>query len=227
MRILFVEDAGQLRKHVGKALRASGYAVDETGDGEDGLWMAQSHDYDVIILDIMLPNLDGISILQKLRDADDSTPVLFLTAKDRIEDRVHGLRKGADDYLVKPFDIDELLARVEVLCRRNYQKPSSTLVTGDVELDVSARTVRRAGVPVELPAREFALLEYLMLRESQVVSKREIEEHIYDDLVSPMSNVVESAVSSLRKRLTVSDRSAPIIHTKRGHGYYVENRGQL
>lgn len=224
MRILFVEDSPRLQKSVSTALKASGYAVDATGDGEDGLWLGKTHDYDVMILDIMLPGLSGLQILEQLRKEGNETPVLFLTAKDTVEDRVHGLRQGADDYLVKPFALEELLARVETLTRRTYQKRTSNVTVGDLELDSAAKTVQRAGTPIDLAAREFSLLEYLMLRQGQVVSRTEIEEHIYDDMVSPMSNVVDSAICSLRKHIAVTKDSAPLIHTRRGQGYVMGER---
>ncbi|MES2594302.1 MAG: response regulator transcription factor [Verrucomicrobiota bacterium] len=221
MRILFVEDSAPIRKPVTKALKASGYAVDATGDGSEGWQMAQDHDYDVIILDIMLPGMDGREILRRLRADGNETPVLFLTAKDAIEDRVAGLRLGADDYLTKSFAIEELLARVEVLGRRKYARRSPLLVAGDLELDQAAKTVRRGGREIPLSPQLFALLEYLLLRKGQVVSRTEIEEHIYDELVSPMSNVVDTAVCALRRAITLSDQSAPIIHTRRGMGYVI------
>jgi DNA-binding response OmpR family regulator len=224
MRILVVEDSNRLRETIVLALRRSGYAVDATGDGREGLEMAEDHPYDAAILDIMLPSLDGISILKKLRAGGKRTPVMFLTARDAIEDRVAGLRGGADDYLVKPFALEELLARVEALCRRGYQKASSEFVIGDLKLDSAAKIATRAGIVLDLPAREFALLEYLMLRAGQIVTRTQIEEHIYDDLVSPMSNVVDSAVCALRKKIAVGDDSLPLIHTRRGQGYVMEAR---
>lgn len=221
MRILFVEDATSIRKPVVKALKASGFAVDATGDGAEGWQMVQDHDYDVIVLDIMLPGMDGREILRRLRAAGNETPVLFLTAKDAIEDRVAGLRLGADDYLTKSFAIEELLARVEVLGRRKYAKRSPLLVVGDLELDQTAKTVRRDGRDINLTPQLFALLEYLLLRKGQVVSRTEIEEHIYDELVSPMSNVVDTAVCALRRAIAISDKSEPLIHTRRGMGYVI------
>ncbi len=169
MRILLVEDSAPLRKPVVKALKASGYAVDATGDGAEGWLMAQDHDYDVIILDIMLPGMDGREILRRMRAAGNETPVLFLTAQDAIEDRVAGLRLGADDYLTKSFAIEELLARVEVLGRRKYARRSPLLVVGDLELDQAAKTVRRSGRDINLAPQLFALLEFLLLRKGQVV----------------------------------------------------------
>lgn len=221
MRILLVEDSAPLRKPVVKALKASGYAVDATGDGAEGWQLVQDHDYDVIILDIMLPGMDGREILRRMRAAGHETPVLFLTAKDAIEDRVAGLRLGADDYLVKSFAIEELLARVEVLGRRKYARRSPLIVVGDLELDQAAKTVRRGGRDINLTPQLFALLEYLLLRKGQVVSRTEIEEHIYDELVSPMSNVVDTAVCALRRAIAISEQSAQIIHTRRGMGYVI------
>ncbi|MCL4107244.1 UNVERIFIED_CONTAM: hypothetical protein GTU68_017128 [Idotea baltica] len=224
MRLLLVEDSNRLRETVALALRKSGYKVDATGDGEEGLFMAQDHNYDAAILDIMLPSLDGLSILKKLRDEGNETPVMFLTAKDRIDQRVEGLRSGADDYLVKPFALDELLARVEALCRRSYQNASNEIRVADLKLDAAAKTVSRAGTTIDLTTREFSLLEYLMLRTGEVVTRFQIEEHIYDDLVSPMSNVVDSAICALRKKIATEPNSKPLIHTRRGQGYVLEER---
>lgn len=224
MRVLFVEDSQHLQKPVVKALQASGYAVDATRDGSEGLWMAQNHDYDVLVLDIMLPGMDGLQILETLRREKNRTPVLFLTARDTVPDRVNGLRSGADDYLVKPFALEELLARVEALSRRRYHQPSPEVVIDDLVLDRSAKVVTRAGKTIPLAARQFALLEYLMLRAGEVVSRTEIEEHIYDDLISPMSNVIDSAVCALRKQIAVEPESKPLIHTRRGMGYVMEER---
>jgi DNA-binding response OmpR family regulator len=221
MRLLLVEDSAPLRQPVVKALKASGYAVDATGDGAEGWEMTKDHDYDVIILDIMLPGMDGREILRRMRAAGNETPVLFLTAKDAIADRVAGLRLGADDYLTKSFAIEELLARVEALGRRKYARHSPRLVVGDLELDQTAKTVRRSGCDLTLPPQLFALLEYLLLRKGQVVSRTEIEEHIYDELVSPMSNVVDTAVCALRRAIAITDQSAPLIHTRRGMGYVI------
>ncbi len=219
MRLLLVEDSRRLRETVALALKRSGYAVDATENGEEGLWMAQLHSYDAAILDIMVPCLDGLGILEKLRAEGNETPVMFLTARDSIEDRVAGLRGGADDYLVKPFALEELLARVDALCRRRYQKTTSQLVFQDLEVDTTAKVATRAGSLLDLTAREFAILEYLMLRQGHVVSRTQIEEHIYDDLVSPMSNVVDSAICALRKKIAIAPDSEPLIHTRRGLGY--------
>jgi DNA-binding response OmpR family regulator len=219
MRILVVEDSARLQRSLGTALRRSGYAVDLAGDGEEGLWLAESHDYDAIVLDVMLPKRDGLDVLRTLRARGKSTHVLLLTARDTVPDRVTGLSAGADDYLVKPFALEELLARVQALCRRAYGTKQPRLAVADLELDPAARTVRRAGQAIELTAREFQLLEYLARRHGEVVSRTDIEAHIYDGQVDPMSNVVDSAICVLRKKLAVTAEAAPLIHTRRGLGY--------
>ncbi|MEM7696888.1 MAG: response regulator transcription factor [Verrucomicrobiota bacterium] len=224
MRLLLVEDSDRLRGIVAKALRRTGYRVDETGDGKEGLDLAQDHDYDVAILDIMLPSLDGLTILERLRGDGIDTPVIFLTARDGIGDRVEGLRRGADDYLVKPFALEELLARIEALSRRTYQKSSNEVRVADLLLDGAAKRISRQGSPLDLTSREYALLEYLMLRAGHVVSRAQIEEHIYDDFVNPMSNVVDSAIYTLRRKIAIDADSKPLIHTRRGQGYILEER---
>jgi len=221
VRVLLVEDSERLQRSVGAALRKSGYAVDVTGNGREGLWFAQETDYDAIILDIMLPGLDGLTVLKTLRELGKQTHVLLLTAKDAVDDRVRGLRTGADDYLVKPFALEELLARVQALCRRTYGAKNSRIVIGDLQIDTARKTATRAGQPIELAPREYALLEYLALRRGDVVSRNEIEEHIYDGEVDPMSNVVDSAICVLRKKLG-GPESAPLIHTRRGMGYALD-----
>ena len=221
MRVLLVEDSARLQTSVGRALRKAGYACDVASDGEEGLWQAESNDYDVIVLDIMLPKLDGLSLLQRLRQKGKGTHVLLLTARDTVEDRVQGLQLGADDYLVKPFALEELLARVEALCRRAYGSKQTRLIIADLEIDTVAKEVFRAGHPVKLKPREYLLLEYLARRSGQVVTRDEIEAHIYDDSVDPMSNVVESAVCSLRKKISAPN-PAQLIHTRHGLGYVLK-----
>jgi len=223
MRLLLAEDSRRLRESVARALRRSGYALDTAEDGDEALWLAETHDYDAIVLDIMLPKLDGLSVLRRLRHAKRVSHVLLLTARDSVEDRVQGLQAGADDYLVKPFALEELLARVQALCRRAYGDKQTELCIGDLRLDTAARRVTRAGVPVELTPREYQLLEYLMRRGGEVVSRSQIEEHIYDDLANPMSNVVDSAICALRRKLHSTGPQA-IIRTRRGHGYVLEAR---
>lgn len=222
MRILLVEDSKRLRSSLGRGLRKAGFAVDVTGDGRDGLWSADSNDYDVMVLDLMLPSIDGLSVLRGLRANGNATHVLILTAKDAVEDRVRGLQAGADDYLVKPFAFDELLARVQALCRRSYQRKNPAIAVGDLQVDIATRTVTCRGKIIGLTPREFMLLEYLILRRGEVVSRSDIETHIYDDSVELMSNVVDSAICVLRKKLTPPG-AAPLIHTRRGLGYVLEN----
>jgi DNA-binding response OmpR family regulator len=218
VRILVVEDSPRLQRTLGVALRKSGYAVDLAGDGEEGLWQAESTSYDVVVLDLMLPKVDGLEVLRRLRRGGRAVHVLLLTARDTVSDRVQGLQAGADDYLVKPFALEEFLARVQALCRRAYGTKQNPLTVGDLAVDLLARTVRRAGRLIELTAREYLLLEYLACRRGQVVSRADIENHIYDGQVDPMSNVVDSAVCSLRKKLGESSGTT-LIHTRRGLGY--------
>ena len=221
MRLLVIEDSEILRHSLARGLRESGYAVDVSGDGEGGLHLAESEDYDVIILDLVLPRMNGLEVLQRIRTKGQATHVIILTAKDTVEDRVRGLSTGADDYLVKPFAFDELLARVQALCRRKYQHKSPQLMIGDLAIDTSARRVSLQGKPVELRPREFMLLEYLAMRRGQVVSRAEIESHIYADAAELMSNAVDSAICSLRKKLCLPG-SHPVIQTRRGLGYVLE-----
>ena len=218
MRVLLVEDSERLQRSVGAALKHAGYAVDVTGSGTHGLWLAESNDYDVIVLDLMLPGLDGLSLLGKLRDAGRDTHVLILTARDTVEERVRGLRRGADDYLVKPFAVDELLARVEALVRRRHGSKSPRLKFGDLEIDTAARAVRRGGRPIELSPREYALLHFLALHRGEVVTRTQIEAAIYDEQAEPMSNVVDAAVYALRRKIDVPG-AASLVQTRRGMGY--------
>ncbi|MDD3179040.1 MAG: response regulator transcription factor [Opitutaceae bacterium] len=221
MRILFVEDSERLQLTVAAALRRSGYVVDVAGDGEEGLWLAESNEYDAIVLDIMLPKMDGLSVLHQLRRKGREVHVLLLTAKDTVDDRVRGLELGADDYLIKPFAQRELLARVEALCRRAYHRKEAKLVIADLEIDTATKTVVRAGQTVRLRPREYQLLLYLARRTGEVATRAEIEAHIYDGEADLMSNVIESAVSALRKKISVPN-PAPLIHTRPGLGYILQ-----
>ena len=221
MRLLLIEDSIRLRTSIGRGLHKAGYAVDLAGDGEEGLWLAQSNQYDAIILDLMLPKLDGLSLLRSLRAKQNGTHVLILTAKDTIENRVNGLQAGADDYLIKPFAFEELLARVQALCRRSYQRKNPKIDISDLEIDTAARVVLRKGKTIELTPREFMLLEYLALRRGQVVSRTQIEAHIYSDDADLMSNTVDSAICILRKKISPAG-TRPLIHTRRGMGYIIE-----
>jgi DNA-binding response OmpR family regulator len=218
MRLLVVEDYAPLRDSLAKGLRDSGYAVDATGDGAEGLWFAEQNAYDVVVLDLMLPNLPGLELLGKLRAAGNTVPVLVLTAKDAVGDRVAGLDAGADDYLVKPFAFDELLARLRALVRRRYERADPIVRVADLEVDTRARQARRAGAIVPLSAREYALLEFLALRANQIVTRTELWEHVYDFAAEPSSNVLDVYISHLRRKID-DGHHKKLIHTKRGLGY--------
>lgn len=223
MRVLVIEDSQPIRKSVVQGLQEAGYAVDEAGDGESGLWHAQSGQHDVIILDLMLPKLDGLSLLQILRKKNSPAHVLVLTAKDTSDDKIKGLELGADDYLVKPFHFGELLARVKALIRRKYDAKNTVICVADLEVDLANRIVRRGGQLIDLSAREYALLEYLALKSERIVSRTDIWEHVYDFNASQGSNVVDVFVARLRAK--IERPNAPrLIHTKRGQGYLL---GQL
>jgi DNA-binding response OmpR family regulator len=218
MRVLLVEDSERLQRSVGTGLRKAGYAVDVTGDGEEGLWYATGNDYDVIVLDLMLPKLDGLSLLRRLREAGKDTHVIILTARDTIEDRVLGLRTGSDDYLVKPFAFDELLARVQALARRGHGVKNPVLRIGNLEIDLATRSARRGGAALDLPPREFALLEYIAMRRGKLCSRTDIEAHIYDQRAELMSNVVDAAIYALRRKIDPPGGPS-LIQTRRGSGY--------
>lgn len=218
MRLLVVEDYKPLQKSLEKGLKEAGFAVDTTSDGREGLWYAMSNDYDVIVLDLMLPGIDGLQILKKLRAKGRQNPVLILTAKDTLEDRVTGLDLGADDYLVKPFEFKELLARIRALMRRRYQKKSASIKVKDLRIDLSTQQVWRGRQEIELTPREYALLEYLAMRAGQMVSRSDIWEHVYEFNSSAYSNVVDVYIGYLRKKIERSGKSS-MIRTVRGRGY--------
>lgn len=216
MRVLIIEDEADLLASLAKALREEGYAVDTAADGEDGLFKAQSCDYDALVLDVMLPCLDGWQVLERLRKTK-KTPVLMLTARDATRDRVRGLDTGADDYLVKPFDLDELLARLRALIRRAAGQTRNVIEIGPVTIDTVARQVARDGEIVALTAREYALVEFLALHRREVVTRTALYEHLFDEDDSTLSNLLDVHVSNLRKKL-----GAEFISTRRGHGYCIE-----
>jgi DNA-binding response OmpR family regulator len=223
MRILLIEDYQPLARSLAQGLREAAYAVDTTGDGGEGLALAQANPYDALVLDLMVPKVDGLTILRRLRGAGSNAGVLIITARDQLADRVAGLDQGADDYLVKPFAFDELLARLRAVIRRRYGSAANLLRIGDLEVDTGARMVRRGGVAVALSAREFALLEYLAMRRGQVVSRAEIWEHVYDFAAEPSSNVVDVYVGYLRRKLGDGEGETPrLIHTHRGLGYSMD-----
>jgi DNA-binding response OmpR family regulator len=218
MRLLVAEDHPTLARSIANGLRDEGYAVDLTFDGEEALHMATVNPYDGIVLDIMLPQRDGFSILMALRRKGAKTPVLCLTARDGVEDRVRGLDLGADDYLVKPFAWEEFIARVRAMIRRGHQQASAVIQVGDLELDTAKKCARRGGKSIDLSAREYALLEYLAHRQGQVVSRTQIWEHLYDEHDEASSNVVDVYIGYIRNKID-RDFTAKLIHTKRGQGY--------
>ena len=219
MRVLIVEDEERLAGNIAKALAdATSFAVDISNDGEDGQHMAMTNPYDLILLDLMLPKINGLDILQHLRRRGQRTPVLILTAKDTTEDVIQGLNLGSDDYLTKPFEMAELIARCRALTRRRYDRPNPVIEVGDVSINMASHTVALEGKQVMLPAMEYRLLEYLALRAGQLVSKTEIVEHLYDFDSENFSNVVEVYISNLRRKLDPG-RHHVLIHTVRGQGY--------
>ncbi|MEY4489140.1 MAG: hypothetical protein RIQ79_1648 [Verrucomicrobiota bacterium] len=218
MRLLVVEDSPRLQRNLVSALRQTGYVVDLAGDGDAALWHAREHAYDAIVLDIMLPGRDGLEVLSALRAEGRAVHVLLLTARDTLADRVRGLRLGADDYLVKPFALEELLARVAALCRRAGEKRPAALSTGNLAIDPTTRAAACAGCPLDLTAREYLLLEYMARHAGEVVTRADIEGRIYDERVEPASNVVDSTVCNLRKKLASAGADVAI-QTRRGFGY--------
>jgi two-component system OmpR family response regulator len=217
MRLLLVEDERALADPLSRALADEGFAVDISPDGEDGLYRALEIDYDAIVLDLMLPRLDGWQVLQGLRAAGRRTPVLLLTARDGIGDRVKGLNAGADDYLIKPFAIPELVARLRALVRRAAAHPSPRLQLGGIEIDLAARRVFRGPTEIELTAREYGILELLARHRGTVLARTAISDHLYDDDSEIASNTIDVHVASLRKKL-----GADLIQTRRGHGYLID-----
>jgi len=215
MRLLVVEDEPDLLASLLRALRDDGYAADGAADGEDGLFKAEANDYDAIVLDLMLPRLDGWELIRRLRKTK-KTPVLMLTARDSVRDRVRGLDSGADDYLVKPFDLDELLARLRALIRRSASHADTRFELGDIVVDTASRTVTRNGDEITLTAREYSLVEFLALHQGKVISRTTLYEHLFDENDNTLSNLLDVHVSNIRKKL-----GHDFITTRRGHGYSI------
>jgi DNA-binding response OmpR family regulator len=220
MRALVIEDYTPLLTSVSRALEEQGWAVDSAEDGTEGLWFAQGTDYDAIVLDLMLPGIPGLELLKRLRDAGNESPVLILTAMSEVSDRIAGLDSGADDYLTKPFEMAELLARVRAMARRRGGTRNPVLTIGDLEIDTTTRTIRRTGRDIALSPREYMLLRFLADRPDEVISRDNIWEHVYDFNSDCQSNVVDVYIGYLRKKLE-AEGEPRLIHTRRGHGYYI------
>jgi DNA-binding response OmpR family regulator len=218
MRLLLIEDYRPLQQSLVKGLREAGFAVDTTRDGKEGLWYATSNEYDVVILDLMLPGMDGLEILRKMRAQGRKSHVLILTAKDTVQDRVTGLDLGADDYLVKPFAFEELVARVRALLRRSYREKNPCIKIKDLRIDLTMQRVWRGREEIQLTPREYVLLEYLAMRSGQMVSRSDIWEHVYEFASSASSNVVDVYIGYLRRKIEQEGKPA-LIHTVRGRGY--------
>jgi two-component system OmpR family response regulator len=224
MRILLVEDDSKIAAFIVKGLKAEGYAVDHAADGENGLHLALTEPYDAAIIDLMLPKLDGLSLIEQMRREKIKTPVIILSAKGSVDDRVKGLHTGGDDYLTKPFSFSELLARVQALIRRSSDVSEPTrLSVADVCINLITREVVRAGKTIELQPLEFSLLEYLMRNAGRVVSKTMIMEHVWDYYFDPQTNVVESRIYKLREKID-KHFSNKLIHTVRGVGYVFKEK---
>ena len=221
MRILLAEDERDLNRIIAKKLTADGYSVDCCFDGAEALDYAASADYDVMVLDIMMPKLDGLAVLRTLRQRGDAMPVLLLTARDAVADRVKGLDSGANDYLVKPFSLEELAARLRALTRTRYGQASAALTVADLTLDSASHTVTRGGRPITLSAKEFQLLEYLMHNQGRVLSREQIENHIWNFDYEGGTNVVDVYISYLRKKID-GGQAVKLIHTVRSRGYVLK-----
>jgi len=218
MRLLVAEDHPKLARSIAGGLREEGYSVDLTFDGIEAAHLLSSNQYDCVVLDIMLPGKEGWAVLSEIRQQGNRAPVLCLTARDAPEDRVKGLNLGADDYLIKPFDWEELLARVRALIRRAHGQASTVIRVGDLEINTLSKTVKRGGTTITLSAREYALLHYLALRAGQVVSRTDVWEHLYDQDEELSSNVVDVYIGYLRNKID-KPFEVKLIHTRRGHGY--------
>jgi len=218
MRLLLIEDDEGIIRFLEKGLREATYAVDVARDGDDALYKASVNEYDIIILDIMIPGPDGLKVCRELRDRGSKVPVIMLTARDDVRDRVLGLDVGADDYLTKPFQVSELLARLRALMRRGPALKSTVIEIGDLRVDTSAQTVNRAGRALVLTAREYALIEYLARNAGRVVSRSELTEHVWDERSDSYSNVIDVHINHLRQKID-RESDQPLIHTRRGAGY--------
>ena len=221
MKILVVEDEKDLNRVITKHLKKNNYSVDSCFDGEEALDYISYGEYDLIITDIMMPKIDGYGLIKQLRNDKNSTPVIMLTAKDSLDDKILGLDSGADDYIVKPFEFDELLARIRVLMRRNYGFATNIIQVDDVVLDISKKQVTRSGESIVLTGKEYEVLEYLFKNKQGVISREQILNHVWDYDYEGASNIIDVIIKNIRKKLDVGSKK-PIIHTKRGLGYFVK-----
>ena len=221
MKILLAEDEVDLNNVVTRYLKKNGYSVDSVLDGEEALDYLEYSEYDLVILDIMMPKVDGFEVIKKLRNKGNHTSVLMLTARDSAEDKVKGLDLGADDYIVKPFDFNELLARIRAVVRRKYGNSSNKLVIGDLILDTSEKSVTRAGKQIELTGKEYEVLEYLMQSKNRILSREQIKEHVWDFDYEGDSNIIDVLIKNIRKKIDI-ETGKQIIYTKRGLGYVIK-----
>src|ERR1700750_2358559 len=218
MRILLVEDDPRIARFVSQALREQAYAVDATADGDDALYKASVNEYDAVILDLMIPGRDGFEVCRELRASGSGVPVIMLTARDAIQDRIKGLDTGADDYLTKPFEVAELLARLRALLRRGHTLRPASIRASDLVIDTRAHRVSRGGRLIELTAKEYALLEYLARERGRVLSRAEIAEHVWDENFDSFTNLIDVNINRLRRKID-DGFAVPLIHTRRGEGY--------
>ena len=223
MRILVVEDEPRMASVIARGLREQSYAVDVALDGDDGLYQCSINDYDLIVLDVLLPQRDGFEVCRELRARGTATPVLMLTARAAVDDRITGFEAGADDYLTKPFSFRELLARIHALLRRDSHLLPDEIEIGDLIINSASHRVSRAGSSIQLTAKEYALLEYLARRASQLVSRADIAAHVWDNDFDPFSNTIEVYMNRLRKKID-DGHLTKLLHTRRGEGYILESR---
>ncbi len=221
MRVLLVEDEVKFASSLRKVLQSEGYAVDVAADGEAGYELAIDEVYDVVLLDIGLPKMNGLELCRQLRQEKNGVPILMLTARDATKDTIIGLDSGADDYLVKPFEVEELLARIRSLLRRSSDEPATVLQVADLILDPASHRVERGGVTIELSAKEYALLEFLLRHPGHILSKQQILDHVWDGEVDPFSNVVDVYIGYLRNKVERPFKSSPLIKTVKGMGYRI------
>lgn len=218
MRLLLVEDDARIARFVARGLQEQSYAVDVVASGDDALYQVEINDYDIVILDVMIPGKDGFATCRAIRALDKRMPILMLTARDAVDDRIRGLDSGADDYLTKPFEFGELLARLRALLRRPRELRPSQILVGDLELDTGSQTAKRGHRAISLTAKEYALLEFLARNANRVIGRAEIAEHVWDESFDPFSNLIEVYVNRLRRKLGEED-GKPLLQTRRGSGY--------